>query len=170
VPQALAVLQRADALDPRDSKIKVNLASCYLAMERAAEARAAAQQAVDLEPKAAQAHLMLSQAIYMAGSAEDALAPMQRAVDLEPEDVELLGKLLQLQRASEHFVEGRGTAQRLIEKMPGRWEPWADLAWFDIELKRFDDAQGEIDKARSLSADAAQLAELEKLLVERRGQ
>ena len=96
VPEAIALFERAVALDPRYALPYVGLAHArfwlYEPPERAtartgstlAAAIADAHRAIDLDPDLAEAHAALALMLLSAGRSPEALAAGRRAVALEP--------------------------------------------------------------------------------------
>ena len=105
---ALAMVDRALALDPWDAESHAAHAHVLVRVERFVEALAAADRAVALAPRASSAHLARARPLLLMRKDADAAIAAERAVELDPQSVEA-----RIRAAQTHTIAG-GTEHRAI--------------------------------------------------------
>jgi tetratricopeptide (TPR) repeat protein len=91
--EAVALLERAAALDPGSAGVQANLGHALRRAGRLAEAEAALRRAVALDPSMGPAHLALGMAVEQAGRIGEAAEHYRRAVALVPDSVQAQTRL-----------------------------------------------------------------------------
>ena len=82
--EALQLVSRAIALNPKEPVVHCNLGELYRSLGRLEEAIASYGRATALEPGYAQAHFLSGEAARVLGRREDAIAAYRRAIAAEP--------------------------------------------------------------------------------------
>jgi len=85
-PQALAVWEKAVALDPDSSEVQYNLALTCFRLHDALRARGPAAEAVRLRPDFVEANILYGTILYMGAEDREAIAVLTHANELKPDD------------------------------------------------------------------------------------
>jgi tetratricopeptide (TPR) repeat protein len=132
---ALAVTERAIAIDPSVPGAHQNRAVSLLSLGRAEEALAAAEEATRLDEGLAEAWMTQGTILARAGRIEEALPRFRRAAELAPENADALGNLAQALALSGRTEEAVAIGRRAVARgatwiAPGlsSWEARADSA------------------------------------------
>lgn len=143
---AVAVLQRARALQPDDPLVRMNLATALFAAGEPAAAIAGLQRCCAMAPGFAPAWFNLGKMYMLQQRPAGAVTALHRALDAEPGHVPSRMLLAQAQ-ASLGALEPAGENYRAVLRLqPDQADAWVGLA--DLETARFS------------AADAAQLEQL----------
>jgi tetratricopeptide (TPR) repeat protein len=86
--EAVTVLQRAVALDPRNATVLLNLARAEFLVDDVANATQAARQGIALDPANAAAHDLLARGLGLQGEIDAARQELVEALRLDPTDME----------------------------------------------------------------------------------
>ena len=94
------------------------------------------QQAVTLEPRHADAHYNLAQAFYNRGEYAPALTHWQAALGALPNDFETIKKIVQTQRALQHWDDANSSMVQLFEAYNQSRDP-AVSELFEVTVEQF---------------------------------
>ncbi len=133
---ALADLQRARALAPRDFALANAEGLCLARLDRMVEAVGAFEDAIALKPDFAPAHFNRGWALEPLGELNQARRSYEAAIAIKPDHVDALAHLATLAARRGDFAEARRLAQRALALEPGR--PGAELALAAAELGEGD--------------------------------
>jgi tetratricopeptide (TPR) repeat protein len=131
--QALALneVEKAVALDPRDFKMRLDLAEMDLAVGRDKQAQTEAEQAVPLAPSPVErssAEVTMAQALASTGDEDRAEAECQKALQENPANGDAYLSLGQIRLAQRMPLEAEGYFRRALQVSPGLEPAYAALA------------------------------------------
>jgi tetratricopeptide (TPR) repeat protein len=142
-------LRRAEALDPSDTTIALNFASCLIRTREPQAARERFLKVLAAEPDHAEARYGLGVALTLLGDNAAARREFQRAVELSPAHAPALGALAFALHRDGESAEARALAERAIALSPGL----VDAAMVLAKLDAADGEHGAVERrARALIA------------------
>lgn len=144
--EALAVLGRAIALDPRDQYILTSIGVIHSKSERPLDALRAFDAALAIDPNLAHAHNGRGLALQAIGELEAAVQAQERAASLDPKFAEPLGALAAIAAERKQADEARRLAQRALALDPD--QPAAAMALATVEMEAGEAAAAEARMAR----------------------
>jgi tetratricopeptide (TPR) repeat protein len=113
LPEALASIQRGQALDPLAAARQNELAMCYNWMRRYNDASAAAQKALDLDPDFPLAYAQLGLAHVQNGMGDKAIGELKEALARGYQHPRVLGMLGYAYAVAQKWAE----AQKVLEEL-----------------------------------------------------
>ena len=149
---ALADLERARTLAPRDWGLANALGLCLAQLDRMTDAVLAFDEAIRLQPAFVQAHFNRGWALENGGDLIEARLSFEQAVALKPDYADALAKLAQLAARRGQHDEVAAYADQALKIAPGH--PSANLALATAEVSRGEDKAAEA-RLRQVLADAA---------------
>jgi predicted O-linked N-acetylglucosamine transferase (SPINDLY family) len=142
VDEALALFQRAAAVNGADHAPWYNLGNTLLAMGQYERALAALEQAATLRPQDAETQRLLGQALAGADRPEGAMAAFARAEDLDPRNARIFtSRAAALQRAGAGDAEVLEQLDRAIALEPANLAHLRGKALFLQRRNRFAEAE-----------------------------
>jgi tetratricopeptide (TPR) repeat protein len=138
--EALAALERAQALDPGDFTAINGAGQCLLQLGRQAEALEAFDRAVRLEPRFAAAHFGRGAALERKNDLVGARMAYERAVELAPDLIPALARLAILAARRRDVTSARELAHRVLAMDAGESTARLALAMADIMDQAFTPA------------------------------
>jgi tetratricopeptide (TPR) repeat protein len=139
--EALAVLQRALALDPTDHFILNSIGVVHSKAERPMEALRAFDAALAIDPDMANAHNGRGLALQAIGDVEAAILAQKRAASLDAGFPEPLGALAAIAAERKQWTEARALAEKALALDAD--QPAAAMALATVELNEGDPAGAE---------------------------
>jgi len=149
--QAVAMAQRAVALEDRSALAHARLAWVLSWAKRWDEAVSEGERAVALDPNSADAQSMLARALDFAGRYQDALAPAQKAWRLDPEYYLSFHTLGTIQYRIENHGEALAMLKAALARYPEFMPSHMILAATYVEIAKIDAARAEIRELLRLS-------------------
>ncbi len=149
--EALAQLQEATRLDPRDATLRVRMAEMHLALGRIDRAMKSAQEAIDLDSRLPSAWAVRARIHRAAGDLAQALADFHRALGHQPDDRAIQWELAELYRELDQPQRALIVLQALAESYSPGEEPQSVLYAQGLALLELGRAE---DAAQTLSAAA----------------
>ncbi|MCA6107962.1 tetratricopeptide repeat protein [Bradyrhizobium cenepequi] len=140
--EAVICLQRAAALAPRNSEIKLALSHALLSRGDVAEARAITEAAVQQEPGNARAALQLGTIDLALGDRSSAEVGLLRALELAPDDPDTLRNLSALMLERSRFDEALNLAERAHLRAPLDTAGLLHLAYCHAATGQWPQAEG----------------------------
>jgi serine/threonine-protein kinase len=154
---AVALFERAVALDPRFALAYAGLGEAYLAQyqtvkdpDLVAKAVAAGSRAADLDPTLPQVHATLGVIRLTKGDAEDAVREFELALVPNPADASALSGLARAYETLGRFGEAEAAYKRAIAAQPGLWPSYKSLAQFYLHRSRYPEAEALYRQAMAL--------------------
>ncbi len=154
---AVALFERAAALDPRFALAYAGLGEAYLARyqtardpDLVAKAVAAGNKAADLDPTLAQVHATLGVIRLTQGDAEDAVREFELALVPNPADAGALRGLARAYETLGRFDKAEAAYKRAIAAQPGLWPSYKSLAQFYWHRSRYPEAEALYRQAMAL--------------------
>jgi tetratricopeptide (TPR) repeat protein len=130
--EALADLNQARALSPRDVPTLNALGLCLAHLDRTAEAVEAFEAAIAVDPDFAPSHFNRGWASEALGHLDQARSSLERAQALNPDDPASLAHLASLAARRADWAGARAYAERSLAVDPN--QPTANLAMASVEL------------------------------------
>ncbi len=162
---AVALFERATALDPRFALAYAGLGEAYLAQyqtakdpDLVAKAVAAGSRAADLDPTLPQVHAALGIIRLTKGDAEDAVREFELALVPNPVDAGALRGLARAYETLGRFDEAEAAYKRGIAAQPGLWPSYKSLAQFYWHRSRYTEAEALYRQALALDPSNEWLA------------
>jgi len=154
IRNAAQAFTSATALQPARVEGWMNLGSALLQSRRYDDAVAALQKAIELDPQLMPAHLVLGDALRMHGKWRQAFTSYRNAVALQRTPISL-NRLACALRAMKKSDLAQGLYREAIDLDRGFTLAQVNLATLQIELRRFDEAEGLLAEvaARALSPE-----------------
>jgi protein O-GlcNAc transferase len=150
LPEALALLRKAVALDPRNPDALANLGMALIQAQQAREAIPLLQRSVALTPKAVVTHQDLAAAYVQLNQLDDAVAELRTALKIAPNIAQLhydLGLALKLEDRDADAIPELEAAQRLDPSSP---EAPFVLGTLYLQAARYADAATELKRSLDL--------------------
>jgi eukaryotic-like serine/threonine-protein kinase len=164
VDRAIALFDRAIALDPRYAPAYSGLGAAYWQKYEASpdparvqQARAACAQAVALDAELSGSHVCLGTIALGTGAAEEAVQHFQHVVEREPTNDEATLGLARAQARSGAVAAAEMTYQRAIRLRPQYWATHIWLGTFYREHARYAEAVREYEEATRITPDNARV-------------
>jgi len=152
LPQAIAIFDRALALDPTYAEGWLELGNAHMHAVQLPEASAAYERAIALEAALSEAHANLALAYQEQGRPEDAITAYRAALAIDPTDSEVLMDIGLLLQEQEHWKEAFEAFEQAQAIVPSS----ALLARMADLLMRLEDREGAVHHYRqALSGLAA---------------
>ncbi len=155
--EAVALFERAAALDPRFALAYAGLGEAFLAQyqtakdpDLVAKAVAAGSKAADLDPTLPQVHATLGIIRLTKGDAEDAVREFELALVPNPADASALRGLARAYETLGRFGEAEAAYKRAIAAQPGLWPSYKSLAQFYWHRSRYPEAEAMYRQAMAL--------------------
>ena len=117
-PAARAALEQARTRDPRDARVRVDLANLYRGAGDLPHARAEADEAVRLDPKSADAHVARGLVLGALGREPEAAESLRAALQLQPDDADALFYLAAIELRAGRPAAALPLLERLVRKAP----------------------------------------------------
>jgi len=156
---ATAVLELLTERYPQKSGYWEQLASVYQIRERHADALATLRAAwIGGHLQKERQYIWLVQLMMQQGVPQRAAEVLQQSLQVgKVRDTLKHQRLLaQAQLDAKLYEQGRNTLQRIAERKPD-YDTWRQLAYLELQLKRWSDMKRSIDQAVALKPDAADL-------------
>ncbi len=150
--EAVAELERAQALDPHSAPIAVSRGIIAFYERDYAEAARELDAATLRHPGFALAHSFLGQCLAAAARTEQALGPLREAVVLSDESSETLASLGFVLATLGHTEEAEDIARRLVNRDRQRYVSPALMAQLELGLGRVGAALDLLERAEGLRA------------------
>ncbi|MCP4326956.1 MAG: tetratricopeptide repeat protein [Alphaproteobacteria bacterium] len=151
--EALHPLERALAIEPRNTNAWLMYAGCLSAAGRSEQAVAACEAAVGVDPEDAGVCRQAAD-IFLQNSAKTAaLRCYQGALDGEPDAPFLEARTGRLLAETGAVADGLARAEKAAARAPAAPDVQADYARALIVSGRFDDAERVLDRARAAAPD-----------------
>jgi protein O-GlcNAc transferase len=141
LPQALAMLWKAAASNPRDPGIHFNLASVHRQQGAIAEAVAAYRSALVLDPSNVEIHKNLAVVLKEGGRYEEALDAYAAALNIAPRDAELHYNLGNALKDMGRLREAEASYRRAIDIKPSYIDASNNLASCLFRQDRLSEAE-----------------------------
>jgi len=148
--EALAVLQRGQALAPQDLGLNQALGLCLHRLERPAEALAHFDAVLAAQPAFAPGHAARGASLEAIGDIVGAEAAYARAVELQPQSLVALSGLASIAGRRGRHAEARGLAERVVAGEPDYPDAVMVLAAADLAEGRPGEGEARL---RRLMAD-----------------
>lgn len=148
---ALHTLLGGKRLDESDVEIAINLAACYLALDRADEARKEMERLVGFAPDLWKAHHLRGLAMIMLGEKEAAYDSLRQAIQLNPRHPKPYHKLGDICTELERFEEARLLYQTATKRWPNYLPAHIGLAKVSLHLREWEDASQALRTAGSMA-------------------
>lgn len=139
--EALALLERGQALAPADLGLRQALGLCLFRLQRYAGALPHFDALIAAEPDFAPAHAARGAALDALGDFGAAEAAYRRALELQPENLLAIAGLASLASRAGRHAEARALAERVMQAEPGYPEAVIVLAKADLAEGRFAEAE-----------------------------
>lgn len=130
--EALAVLEQALRLDPRDAYVLNSIGVVHSKSDRPLDALRAFDAALAMDPKLAHAHNGRGLALAAIGDTDGAVAAQKRAAALDPAFPEPLGALAAIAAERQDWAEARELAERALTMDSN--QPAAAMALASVEI------------------------------------
>ncbi|MCX5797398.1 MAG: tetratricopeptide repeat protein [Elusimicrobia bacterium] len=153
--EALAALQRAQSLGPKDADL-VRMLGLYRGLKEPDRALAVADRIVKLRPGDAPAHIERAELLLESGRRDEALAALQRAQSIGPKEPQL-ERMLRLYRGLKEPDRALAVADRIVKLRPGDAPAQVERAELLLESGRRDEALAALQRAESLDPSAENL-------------
>jgi tetratricopeptide (TPR) repeat protein len=156
---ATAVLELLTERYPQKSQYWEQLASVYQIRERHADALATLRAAwIGGHLQKERQYIWLVQLMMQQGVPQRAAEVLQQSLRAGTvrDTLKHQRLLAQAQLDAKLYEQGRKTLQRIAERKPD-YDTWRQLAYLELQLKRWNDMKRSIDKAVALKPDAAEL-------------
>jgi Flp pilus assembly protein TadD len=155
VGDAIAELQEALRLEPKDTDLQYTLGMAKHINGQIEEAIAAYRESVRLSPKFAAGHKNLGAALAETGQTDDALAHFQIAVKLDPKDIANFMNLCSTLQDMGLFEEAIATLREAMKSFPDNPAALNALAW-SLAVSNKTNQQG-LHEAVTLAQQAVEL-------------
>lgn len=158
-PSATAVLELLTERYPQKSQYWEQLASVYQVRERHAEALATLRAAwIGGHLHRERQYIWLVQLMMQQGVPQRAAEVLQQSLQAGTvrDTLKHQRLLAQAQLDAKLYEQGRNTLQRIAQRKPD-YDTWRQLAYLELQLKRWSDMKRSIDQAVALKPDAADL-------------
>jgi Flp pilus assembly protein TadD len=149
-PEAVELISRAVALEPRNAEYHYNLGVALQRRGQHGQAAASYRQALGLQPHRSEAHNNLGQVLLLQGRLDDALACLEQALRLRPDYAEAYHNRGIALRRQGKLAEAAASLHEAIRLRP-------DFAAAHVDLGLTLAEQGEADEARAWFQQALQL-------------
>jgi Flp pilus assembly protein TadD len=149
-PEAVELISRAVALEPRNAEYHYNLGVALQLRGQHDQAAASYRQALGLQADRAEAHNNLGQVLLLQGRLDDALASLEQALLLRPDYAEAHHNRGAVLRRQGKLAEAAASLHEAIRLRP-------NFAEAHVELGRTLAEQGEADEAQAWFRQALQL-------------
>ena len=150
--EAVGLLARAAAVDPRDADAHCDLGRALHDLGRCEEALASYDRALALRPGSADILNRRGVALCDLKRAEEALASHDRALAIQPDDPDALYNRGNALLGLERFDEALASYDRALAIRPLDADTWNNRGNALAELKRIDDALENYDRALTINA------------------
>jgi serine/threonine protein kinase/tetratricopeptide (TPR) repeat protein len=164
IDRAIALFDRAIALDPRYAPAYSGLGAAYWQKYEASpeparvqQARAACAQAVALDAELSGSHICLGTIALGTGAPEEAVQHFQHVIDREPTNDEATLGLARAQARAGAAGDAEATYKRAIELRPQYWATHVWLGTFYREHARYAEAVREYEEAARITPDNARV-------------
>ena len=164
VDRAIALFDRAIALDPRYAPAYSGLGAAYWQKyeatqepARVQQARAACAQAVALDAELSGSHICLGTIALGTGAAEEAVQHFQQVIAREPTNDEATLGLARAQARAGETAAAEATYQRAIALRPQYWATHIWLGTFYREHARYAEAVTHYEHALAYTPDNARV-------------
>jgi tetratricopeptide (TPR) repeat protein len=154
-PAALAAMERAANLLPRDADVQTRAGSMLLLAGRVEEAKARAEKALAVQPTRVDALVLRANALAGMSDLDGALAEIERALALEP-SAGVLTNVGTLRLARKEPQQAEDAFRQAIAAAPDAATPHLALANFHWASGRFDAAEAEFQAALKAEPTHAQ--------------
>ncbi len=134
--EAIATLDAAIALNPRDADALIGKGVALKALRRLPEAIEIYRRAIEVAPRAANAHLNLGNALALLNRHEEALACYERVLALDPNSAEALNYEGNSLNALNRQTEAVGRFEKAVALDPGITEALSSLVY--TKQRRWD--------------------------------
>ena len=162
IDRAIALFDRAIALDPRYAPAYSGLGAAYWQKYEASQeparvqqARAACAQAVALDAELSGSHICLGTIALGTGAPEEAVQHFQAVIDREPTNDEATLGLARAQARAGAAADAEVTYKRAIELRPTYWATHVWLGTFYREHARYAEAVRAYEEAVRITPDNA---------------
>jgi len=145
---AVAMLQKAVALNPEDAGAWHDLGEALAAEGRLNEAVDAFGKAVDRRPDDAVVLVDYGHSAYAAGRVPEAIVALEKVVELQPDDTETAHSLIGIYRTAGRHEDAAAAASRLQHSDPDDVLALIEFADLSLALDRLDDAAGAYERMR----------------------
>ena len=153
---ALAVLQKASELLPRDFSVISNLGNALKNVGRFEEALASFHRALEIKPDFAEGHYNLGVTLQSLKRSEDAVASYRHALQFKPDLIRAHNNLGNILRELGRLDEAGASFRRALEINPDFAEGYSNLGNVLRELGRLDEAEASFRRAVELNPDFAE--------------
>jgi len=156
---ATDVLQLLTERYPQKSQYWEQLASVYQIRERHADALATLRAAwIGGHLQHERQYVWLAQLMLQQGVPQRAAELLEQTLKagLIEDSLKHQRLLAQAQLDAKLYEQGRTTLQRIAQRKPN-YDTWRQLAYLELQLKRWNDMKRSIDQAVALKPDAAEL-------------
>jgi predicted O-linked N-acetylglucosamine transferase (SPINDLY family) len=150
LPQALADIEEALAINPGDADAALNRANVLKLLDRPQEALAGYEQALGLKPAWAQAENNRGTVLQALGRHDEALEAYDRALMVAPDHVEALNNRGSVLQDMKRPAEALAFYEHALRLAPGFAPAFNNRGSALMELKRFGDALACFDRALAL--------------------
>jgi tetratricopeptide (TPR) repeat protein len=130
--EALAALERARSLAPRDVPTLNALGLCLARLDRTSEAVRAFEAATQADPSFAPAQFNLGWTAELIGDLAKAKLAFERAAALTPNEAAPVGRLAYLAARAAEWVEARRLGERAVALDPSQPQANLAIAWADL--------------------------------------
>lgn len=147
---ALDYFRRAIPLRRNPSQVWVDIAQCYVRLERWEDAAVAAKNAIDLDGGTPWALNLYSQALEKIGDFPEALEVITRAVRREPQNPMYRHRLGRIAAQTGDRTLALTEFRRSVELDPAQPDAWISLANALLDDQKVDEAVAALDSAAKL--------------------
>jgi tetratricopeptide (TPR) repeat protein/DNA-binding beta-propeller fold protein YncE len=161
-PAAAAVaLERAVALAPADTGLRLTQARAYAALGRWQDSANAAREAQRLEPKSIEALVLGADAAYRQGKNGEAIATLKRALALEPDAYDVHYRLGRSYADTNLHADAQTHLERAARLNDKSDAPHLLLAQMQLNQRSYDAAIASLTQAVTINPSEANKRELE---------
>ena len=156
---ATAVLQLLTERYPQTSRYWEQLASVYQIRNRYEDALATLRAGwIGGHLNKERHHLWLARLMMQQGVPQRAAEVLEESIRKGQvrDTIKHQRLLAQAQLSAKRYEQGRETLRRIAQRKPD-YDTWRQLAYLELQLKRWDDMKRSIDQAVALKPDAAEL-------------
>ncbi len=160
--QGISELKKALELDPKNTRIYLDLARTYMQMKQAEKAERTLNEALALSPKSPELIVALGDLRLLTGRADEAEAQYRRAIEAAPGEDGLYIKLASYYQLIRKWDQAEATYHQLADRKPNDEKPWLIMGDYHVSIGQTDKALVSYKKAVEL--EPASTAARDKLI------
>ena len=148
--EAISRVERALAIDPRDSQALRSRMNFLRAARRFEEAEQAAAEAIERRPDDPDMHTIAAWVASSQDHYDEAIGRVERALAIDPGDSQALRSRMNFLRAARRFEEAEQAAAEAVERRPDDPDVHTAAAWVASDQDHYDEAVSRVERALAI--------------------